>query len=274
MNIFRLFGDLTHLMSRILLVANIHGSKNCGDFSAKTQCLYLLVFLSGFTDVFNHFVSYYNTILKIIYPIICGCTIVLMLMPYRETYQKSQDTFKLKFLLPIIFGLALIFNYEFAAQELLWTFSIYLEAVAMLPQMFMIFRLGKADRFTLLYMLMVALYRLFYIFNWIYRYKNEGFYDNISHVGGSAQVIFNILFFTYYFVFRRPPFSDDLEQDLLSNETNESVLLERPPQNIRASKDLEEVHGETPSGGYGTFGKDHTKSENHLLQEGARQASE
>lgn len=248
MDVFQLLGDLGHLMSRILLLSKLHSFKSCGDFSAKTQLLYLLVFLSRYLDIFTNFVSYYDTILKIVNTLLAGWTLGLMLLAYKETYQAGLDTAKLKFLLPIIFVTALIFNREFTFLGVFWSFSIYLEVVAILPQMLMIYRMGKGEKFTLIYMMLLALYRVFYIFHWVHLYQEEGYYDNISHVGGSAQVILNIIFFTYYFVFRKKPLSDDLEQDLLNNESDENVVLER-----NAAHNANNIEASTE--GYGTFGE-------------------
>lgn len=251
MNIFRLIGDVCHLMSKVLLLAHICKERSCGDLSGKSQILYLLVCLSRYLDVFTQYVSMYNTFGKVVYTILSGSAVWLMYMNFKETYQRSQDIFRLWLLLPIIFLIALIFNYELSFLEVFWAFSIYLEAVAMLPQMFMIYRIGKAERFTLTYMLLLAFYRTFYIFNWVYRYHYEGHYDGISHVGGSTQVIFNILFFTYYAVIRRPPPNDDLEEEILYRSRDEHVVLETPRN--REQSEIAEVHQITSVKAYGTF---------------------
>jgi hypothetical protein len=43
-------------------------------------------------------------------------------------------TFRIEFLLGPCALLALVLNHEFSTMEILWTFSIYLESVAILPQ--------------------------------------------------------------------------------------------------------------------------------------------
>ena len=50
-----------------------------------------------------------------------------------------------------------------------WAFSIYPEAVAILPQLFMLQKQGGAESLTSHYVMLLGLYRLFYLFNWIYR---------------------------------------------------------------------------------------------------------
>ncbi|KAJ8648855.1 hypothetical protein MRB53_001878 [Persea americana] len=67
MNIFRLAGDMTHLMSVIVLLLKIHTIKSCAGISLKTQELYALVFASRYLDIFTDFISFYNTTMKMIF---------------------------------------------------------------------------------------------------------------------------------------------------------------------------------------------------------------
>lgn len=46
MNIFRLFGDLSHLASIFILVHKIQKSRSVRGISFKTQLIYLIVFLT------------------------------------------------------------------------------------------------------------------------------------------------------------------------------------------------------------------------------------
>ena len=52
----------------------------------------------------------------------------------------------------------------------MWSFSIFLEAVAILPQMFLLQRLGEAETITTHYIFALGAYRALYLLNWIYRY--------------------------------------------------------------------------------------------------------
>ena len=65
-------------------------------------------------------------------------------------------------------------NHEFSLMEILWTFSIYLESVAILPQLFMVQKTGEAESITSHYLFALGSYRGLYILNWIYRYYFEG----------------------------------------------------------------------------------------------------
>ena len=55
-------------------------------------------------------------------------------------------------------------------MEILWAFSIYLEAVAILPQLFMLQRTGEAENITTHYLFALGAYRALYVPNWVYRY--------------------------------------------------------------------------------------------------------
>ena len=51
--------------------------------------------------------------------------------------------------------------------QVLWTFSIYLEAVAILPQLFMVSKTGEAESITSHYLFALGSYRALYIVNWV-----------------------------------------------------------------------------------------------------------
>jgi len=82
--------------------------------------------------------------------------------------------------------------------QILWTFSIYLEAVAILPQLFMISKTGHAETITSHYLFALGSYRALYILNWIYRYNSEGFLDLIAVIAGCVQTILYCDFFYLY----------------------------------------------------------------------------
>ena len=67
--------------------------------------------------------------------------------------------------------------------QILWAFSLYLEAVAILPQLVLLQRTQNIDNLTGNYILLVAAaslpcraYRALYILNWIYKLLTEDNY--------------------------------------------------------------------------------------------------
>jgi len=125
-------------------------------------------------------------------------TLALMFYKFKATYDRNHDTFRIEFLLGPCLLLALIINHEFSVVEILWTFSIYLESVAILPQLFMLSKTGEAETITSHYLFALGSYRALYILNWIYRYYAEEFFDPIAVVAGVVQTILYADFFYLY----------------------------------------------------------------------------
>ncbi|OJD15143.1 hypothetical protein AJ78_04568 [Emergomyces pasteurianus Ep9510] len=160
----------------------------------------LLDLLWTFTD------SAYNTIFKLLFISSSAYTIYLMVNDYKPTHDPNIDTFKVQYLLGASAVLGILFppRYEFA--EILWAFSIWLESVAILPQLFMLQRTGEADTITTHYLFALGIYRALYIPNWIYRYFADGFFEPISVVAGVIQtILYSDFFWIYYTKFVVPP---------------------------------------------------------------------
>uniref|UniRef100_A0A8C7FEU9 ER lumen protein-retaining receptor n=1 Tax=Oncorhynchus kisutch TaxID=8019 RepID=A0A8C7FEU9_ONCKI len=141
------------------------------------------------------------------FPVLCAqvvflalayATVYLIYMRFRSTFNSESDSFRVEFLLVPVAGLSFLENYAFAPLEILWTFSIYLESVAILPQLFMITKTGEAESITTHYLFFLGLYRALYLANWVWRYHTEGFFDQIAVVSGVVQTIFYCDFFYLY----------------------------------------------------------------------------
>ncbi|KAF5837994.1 KDEL receptor A [Dunaliella salina] len=201
MNIFRLCGDMTHLASIILLLLKIHGMRSCRGVSLKTQELYALVFFTRYLDLFTNYVSLYNTLMKLVFLIATFSIVYLMRYDkvIRVTYDRESDTFRHVFLVVPCLLLAVIFHND-GLLEILWAFSIFLEAVAILPQLILLQRTQNIDNITGNYVFLLGSYRAFYILNWIYRYFTEPVKIQVLvWVSGLVQTVVYCDFFWYYF---------------------------------------------------------------------------
>jgi len=199
MNLFRLLGDLSHLASIFILLHKIQTTRSCRGISFKTQALYVGVFVTRYLDLFYNFVSVYNSVMKLFF-IASSCYILyLMKFKHRPTHDPSIDTFKLEYILAPCLVFGLLFNYKFTFGEISWSFSIWLEAVAILPQLFMLQRTGEAETITTHYLAALGMYRALYLPNWIYRYYTEGVVDPIAVTAGLVQTGLYIDFFYVYF---------------------------------------------------------------------------
>lgn len=121
-----------------------------------------------------------------------------MFVKYKATYNRSEDTFRVELLVLPCIVLAILVNAQFTPLEVLWTFSIYLEAVSILPQLFMLQRRGEAETITAHYLFCLGIYRALYIVNWVYRYYTDNFYDAIVIVSGIVQTVLYADFFYLY----------------------------------------------------------------------------
>jgi len=198
MNIFRLIGDVSHLLAFIILLVKIWKTRSCAGVSGKSQILFCLVFTTRYLDLFTTFVSVYNSVMKFVFLLAAFATVYLVYFKFKATYDSNHDTFRMEFLVVPIAGLAVLVNHEFTVLEILWTFSIYLESVAILPQLFMISKTGEAETITSHYLFALGIYRALYIVNWIFRYYTENFFDLIAIVAGCVQTVLYCDFFYLY----------------------------------------------------------------------------
>ncbi|KAL2066639.1 hypothetical protein VTL71DRAFT_2710 [Oculimacula yallundae] len=200
MNLFRILGDLSHLVSILILLHKMHQTNSCSGISFKSQALYLMVYVTRYIDLFWTFTdSAYNTIFKLLFLCSSGYTIYLMTTAYKPTHDPNIDTFRVQYLLGGSLVLAICFPYKYTPSEIMWAFSIWLESVAILPQLFLLQRTGEAETITTHYLFALGSYRALYIPNWIYRYAMEGHWDAISVMAGLVQtVLYSDFFWIYY----------------------------------------------------------------------------
>ncbi|CAI2348342.1 unnamed protein product [Caenorhabditis sp. 36 PRJEB53466] len=198
MNVFRIAADMSHLLAIIILLLKIWKSRSCSGISARSQILFAIVFTARYLDLFTTYVSFYNTTMKITFLVATYATVYLMFFKFRSTYMRESDTFRVELLIIPSVLLAVLINHDFAPFEILWTFSIYLEAVAILPQLFLLQSTGSAEVITAHYLFALGSYRALYIFNWIYRYYTEDYFDPIVVVAGIVQTVLYADFFYLY----------------------------------------------------------------------------
>ncbi|KAI9490392.1 ER lumen protein retaining receptor-domain-containing protein [Zychaea mexicana] len=199
MNIFRLVADLMHLASILILLLKIQSSQSCVGISFKSQILYTVVFLTRYLDLFMKFFSVYNTCMKLFFIVTSVYILYLMRIKYKASYDPGLDTFRYEFLVAgaAIFGV--MFSYDYTPVEVLWSFSIWLESVAIMPQLYMLQQTGEAETITTHYIFALGAYRALYLANWLYRYCTENHVDWIAWVAGLIQTaLYSDFFYIYY----------------------------------------------------------------------------
>lgn len=206
-NFFRFTGDFFRIYSFIILFQKIKQTKSVSGLSLKTQLLYLIVYLCRYLDIFYFnifsFLNFYNFLMKIFYISIIIYLIYLIRFKYFYSYDLSFDNLNiLNLIVPcLIFSIFLksntnsLFHYLF---EYFYTFSIILESLAIIPQLLFIQNYGEAESLTSQYILFLGLYRIFYIFNWIFKFFYKG---NINHLLLACGVIQAILYADFFMVY-------------------------------------------------------------------------
>ncbi|KAJ3427867.1 er lumen protein-retaining receptor [Anaeramoeba flamelloides] len=199
-NIFRVSGDFLHLISIFIILTKIIRQRSCYGISLRTQELYAIVFITRYLDLFTTWTGLYNTLFKIFYLASSIYIVYLMRKPYKLTYDHRRDVFRSIFLIIPSVVLALIFTANYRPMEILWTFSIILESVAIFPQIILLQQSGEIENVTANYVVCLGGYRALYILNWIYRLFAEKHYRAwLVWVFGLIQTgIYSD--FAYYFV--------------------------------------------------------------------------
>jgi len=208
MNVFRLAGDMSHVFSIIVLLLRLRVAKNAQGISVRTHELFLLVFVTRYLDLFTTYYSLYNSCMKVLY-IFTTAAVVFMIRyqePICSTYDKAQDTFR-----HWAFGVApcavialathaIQNSFSFNGIELLWTFSIYLESIAIMPQLILLQRYREVENLTGNYIFFMGAYRFLYILNWIFRAYHEPYYVHhyVVYFCGVLQTLLYVDFFYYY----------------------------------------------------------------------------
>jgi hypothetical protein len=81
-------------------------------------------------------------------------------------------------------------------------FSIYLEALAIVPQLIILQRYREVENLTAHYVFLLGIYRALYIVNWVYRSYHEVYYKHnwVVYTCGFVQTCLYVDFFYYYFL--------------------------------------------------------------------------
>lgn len=205
MNVFRVLGDLSHVLTIFGLIYTIHKRKSSSsEISLKTQCLLALVFLVRYADtlIFWRWYSLYNLSMRALHITSVLYILYLLIFPFKRDGNSKFDTFPVALLLLVSLMMAstvsLYQTWRF--HQFIWSFSVCLESVAILPQFLLIKKLGKVENPIVHWLVLVQSgYRIFYLFNWVERYFTQGYWDPISVYTGSIQAATTIIVLGVFF---------------------------------------------------------------------------
>jgi len=154
--------------------------------------------------------SIYNTVMKILFTSMTMYIVYILKMKLYSIHEYVDDYFTVKYLiLCCIIASSIKMYYENIKEygsdllfifECSWTFSICLEAVTIIPQLFLLQKKGSIENLTSHYMAFLGFYKILYIMNWIYRLRLDGHNTQIIvWIGGIFQsVLYADFFYLYY----------------------------------------------------------------------------
>ena len=221
-NTFQLIGDTLHLISFVFIITKIFKDRSCKGVSAKTFELYLIVFCTRYLDLFMYFISFYNSFMKILF--IGASAFILFLMHCKEDFKKTydrqkEDIFPHYYCILFAIVMTLFIHKNMTPWGLTWSFSLWLESVAVFPQISIIAHTDGIFTYTAHYLLSLGLYRFFYILLWIYKYVKQGRVLWVSVFSGILQVLLYTDFFYLYIKNSKKLLSSDLPT-ISKNPTN------------------------------------------------------
>lgn len=211
MNVFRLLGDLSHISSKCILMWAIHRNKSAEGVSLLTQMLYAVVFVTRYLDLFrgSGWRSIYLVFFKFFYILSSFYIIFLMMKVYPRTRERER-AWKMALgsvvlslvLAPIV--TPILDDKEFVKihwfTETMWSFSIILESVCVLPQLLLLRQTTVPTVIDSYYLLALGSYRAFYILNWFVRgFGPEKHWDPIAMIFGIVQTAFYVDFAWVYY---------------------------------------------------------------------------
>lgn len=222
------YGALARMFGFGILNVKTFKSKRASGVSAKTLQCYCLVFFFRLTSIIRHegYLPYDKSgdwlyhLIEITSLIFTASALYGCLVPFRSTYQSDLDTFgemnvppglgALYLIGPI--GLIAIFihpnlNSDFLSDTA-WTFAIYLESAALIPQLYMFQKQasGVVELLTAHFVAALGFGRCMEFFFWIYSYHE------LANSAGSklpgylalfaqfVQLVLMVDFFWYYYV--------------------------------------------------------------------------
>ena len=252
LNVFRVVADLSHTASKCILIWAIHSNKSAEGVSLLTQLLYILVFGTRYLDLLwvPPYWSWYNTSLKIFYTSSSLYIVWLMMRMYARTREREYAWKLAAWSLagslvsaPIVCLILAKWKGRFftevrrssiseicgksvdtdaTIEQTLWTFSIILESICVLPQLLLLRQTSVPTVLDSFYLVTLGSYRFLYILNWIYHGAIKKPVNPIAVIFGVIQTALYIDFAWVYWSRQRVKLrgggvvdSDDLSKSFL-----------------------------------------------------------
>lgn len=161
-----------------MIAQKIERSGTCSGVSLKMMQCYLLLLAARLCSIlpFEGYLPYDRTgdwlyqLTEVISLVLCGVIVYLCSRRYKSTYNPDSDSFKHLFLIIPALLLAAIFHptlNAFVPADIAWTFALYLEAFACLPQLYYFQKEKRVEPFTSHFLAGQALSKILAFIFWV-----------------------------------------------------------------------------------------------------------
>jgi len=222
------YGAMARMFGFGILNVKTWKSKRASGVSIKTLQLYTLVFFFRLTSITRHegYLPYDKSgdwlyhIIEILALIFTVSALYACMVPFKSTYQNDLDTFgemhvppgmgAIYLAVPVFFLACFIhpsLNSDFLS-DMAWTYAMYLESVALIPQLYMFQKqtAGVVELLTAHFVAALGFGRVMEFFFWVYSYHELASRSGSKFPGYLAlfsqfmQLVLMLDFFWYYFV--------------------------------------------------------------------------
>jgi len=167
-----LLAELLRTFGIVLLVLRVvKKTQSVQGLSLKTQQFYAGVFLTRLMFKIAYEQDYIYAVIEVVAFALTAYLVYLMRVQYASSFSAESDTFKDIWILGPCAVLGLVVHPSVTANyfiNVLWAFSTYLEAVALLPQLFVFHSASRTvDNMTSLWIVSLFLSRLLECVFWI-----------------------------------------------------------------------------------------------------------
>ncbi|KAI9734791.1 MAG: hypothetical protein M1818_006778 [Claussenomyces sp. TS43310] len=199
--------DVSHTLSKCILIFAIHRNRSAEGVSLITQALYAMVFCARYLNIFTvrPGASYWNFYLKIFYTLSSFYIMFVMTRVYARTREREKAWKLGAYCLGGSLVATPVFTFIFrdagyrGPMVILTVFSLILESVCILPQLLLLRQTSVPTVIDSYYLLTLGLYRALYIVNWIERdIENDWGLDPVAIIFGVIQTL---LYFDFAWVY-------------------------------------------------------------------------
>ncbi|KEH18128.1 ER lumen protein retaining receptor-like protein [Medicago truncatula] len=178
-NFFFQVSETIHIVGLIVLIYKLYAQKTCSGLSLKSQEITAL-FLTIRLGVSAYMEANIHTVLDLIYLLSTLLVIWLIRFKLKSSYMKEFDNMWLSFLV-VPSAILAIFIHPFTRHvwiaRVLWAFTVYVEAISILPQLRYMQNAKMVETFTGYYVFALGVSRFVSLAYWIiHTYETGGKY--------------------------------------------------------------------------------------------------